>query len=194
MNWHNYYINIAKEVAKKSKDPSSQVGAVIVNENNQLVSTGFNGFIAKCDERIMTYERPLKYNLILHAEMNALIFANTDVHNCTIYSTHGPCDNCLKHILQAGIRKFYYDDPGIIRDRGTKDQKTAISRMINATRIEILNVNNKLHYVTEIYHPTSLKVETNTNEGVPESEINSYKDDKVFGNTNEKDPKDYTFF
>ena len=153
MNWHNYYIDIAKQVAKKSKDPSSKVGCVIVNKNNQLVSTGFNGFVAKCDDSYMTYERPLKYNLIIHAEMNALIFAKIDLINCTIYSTHGPCENCLKHILQAGIRKFYYDDAGIIRDRGTKEQKVAIGRLVSANTIKIENVKTEVSYITEIYEP-----------------------------------------
>ena len=150
MNWHEYFINIAKEVSKKSKDPSSQVGAVIVNKNNEVVSTGFNGFVSKCDESMMSYERPLKYNLILHAEMNALIFAKRDLRGCTVYSTHGPCDNCLKHILQAGIVAFYYDDPGIMRDRGSPEQKEAITRLMLACKIDITNVNTGISYTAEI--------------------------------------------
>ena len=151
MNWHNYFIAITKEVAAKSKDPSSKVGAIIVNKNHEIVSTGFNGFVSKCDETCMTYERPMKYNLIIHAEMNALIFAKRDLYNCTVYSTHGPCENCLKHLLQAGIVKYFYDDPGIIRDRGSREQKAAIMRLVDATNIQIINVNNELFYTTEIY-------------------------------------------
>ena len=65
ISWHEYFINIAKEVAKKSKDPSSQVGCVIVTNDNRPVSFGYNGFVSGCDEGHMTFERPLKYNLII---------------------------------------------------------------------------------------------------------------------------------
>jgi len=150
MNWDNYFIDIAKVVAKKSRDPSSQVGCVIVDSERKPVSFGFNGFVAGCNEKYMTFERPLKYNLILHAEMNALIFSKRNLKDCIIYSTHGPCDNCLKHVVQAGITEFYYDDPGIMKKRGTLDQKDAIKRLICATGIIVENINNKVSYVKDL--------------------------------------------
>ena len=136
MSWHEYYIQIATIAAKKSKDPSSQVGCVIVDPNNRIVSTGFNGFVAGCDEDQMTYDRPMKYNLIIHAEMNALMFANQSVAGCTVYVTHHPCDNCFKHLLQAGIQQVYYRSKSVL-ERFSKDQLEAINKLQKATGVNI---------------------------------------------------------
>lgn len=150
MEWHEYFMNITKEVAKKSKDPSSKVGCLIVDRENRVVSQGFNGFVSGCDEKMMTFERPLKYHQIIHAEMNALLFAKQDLEGCTVYTTHGPCDNCLKHLLQAKVRTIIYDDPGIIKERGTADQKNAITRLILSTDANVVNINTHKDYYIEI--------------------------------------------
>lgn len=141
INWDQYFINIAKVVATKSKDPSTQVGCVIVTADNRPMSFGYNGFVSKCDENQMTYERPLKYCLIIHAEMNALLFANRSLRDCHAYITHGPCDNCLKHLIQAGIKKIVYADPGVIKLRGTPEQKEAIRRLLKSSDILCQNIN-----------------------------------------------------
>lgn len=150
LSWERYFINIAKETATKSKDPSSKVGCVIVDKDKRVVSSGFNGFVAGCDEHYMSQERPLKYHQVIHAEMNALIFSRKDVYGCKIYTTHGPCDNCLKHLLQAGIKEIYYDDPGIMLERGEYNQKLAIGLLVKSTKAIIINVNNNKNYVEEI--------------------------------------------
>lgn len=147
---HKYFIDIAKAVASKSKDPSSKVGCVIVDEDNRIVSTGYNGFVAGCDEDHMSWERPEKYFLVIHAEENALIYSRRDLSNCRVYITHGPCEVCLKHLLQAKVRDIYYDDPSIIKDRGTDGQKAAIRSLLRSTDAEVINVNNGKHYYTEI--------------------------------------------
>ena len=152
MNWPEYYMNIAEEVAKKSKDDSSKVGCVIVDKENRLVSTGFNGFVSKCDEKMMTIKRPLKYHLTIHAEMNALIFARENLSGCTVFTTHGPCDNCLKHLLQAGIRTIVYNDPSIMRDRGTDDERNAIAKLIISTEATVVNINTGNDYIDEIHN------------------------------------------
>jgi dCMP deaminase len=132
MNKLDYFMNIAKATSQRSKDTSTKVGCVIVDENDRIISTGYNGFVSKCDESLMTYERPLKYNLIIHAEMNALLFAKRSLKNCTIYSTHIPCDNCLKHILQSEIRTVYYSDDSVT-ERFSKEQLTAIELLVKST-------------------------------------------------------------
>ena len=136
MSWHEYYLQIAEIASQKSKDPSSKVGCVIVDSNNRIVSTGFNGFIAGCDEDQMTYDRPMKYNLIIHAEMNALMFANQSVKNCIVYVTHHPCDNCFKHLAQAGIKKIYYKSKSVL-ERFSQDQIKAIDILQKATGVTI---------------------------------------------------------
>jgi dCMP deaminase len=76
----NYFINIADEVATRSKDPSTQVGAVIVDEKHRPVSFGYNGFLGAGDDRYLTRERPMKYYFSIHAEMNSILFAKTDLN------------------------------------------------------------------------------------------------------------------
>jgi dCMP deaminase len=149
ISWNEYFIKIAAQVAQKSKDPSSQVGCVIVTEDNRPISFGYNGFVSQCNEDEMTFERPMKYLLTIHAEMNALIFAEKSVRNCKAYVTHGPCDNCLKHLMQAGIKQIIYQDAGIIKDRGTPEQKDAIRRLLSSKTISCKNING-LDYLEEI--------------------------------------------
>jgi dCMP deaminase len=130
---HKYFLDLAKTVASASKDPSTKVGAVVVDSSNKIVSTGYNGFVMGCNESLMTFDRPMKYRLIIHAEANALLFAKQDLKNCKIYITDAPCDDCLKLILQSGIREVYYTNLGPMSVRGTEDQKKAVELLIQAT-------------------------------------------------------------
>ena len=109
LGWEEYFMNIVVEVAKKSKDPSSKNGCVIVDENHRPVSFGYNGTIQGCDESKLTLtERPMKYYFSIHSEMNAVLFAKRDLSGCTIYNNIATCENCLKYCLQAGIKRFVY--------------------------------------------------------------------------------------
>jgi dCMP deaminase len=130
MNPNDYFLHIARSVALKSKDPSTQVGAVIVDEDNRVVSTGYNGFISKCNEKDLSWERPMKYHFVIHEEMNAILYARRDLRGCRMYLTHEPCENCLKHALQAGMKVFYYGQP---YDKFTEDQRRAIDQLVKAT-------------------------------------------------------------
>lgn len=112
--WIKRYLKIAQEVATWSKDPSTKVGAVIIGDNGQIVSQGYNGFprgILDTIERLN--DRPLKYKLVVHAERNALLNAlynGASVKGCALF-VHGlpVCNECAKSIIQAGISKVYYD-------------------------------------------------------------------------------------
>lgn len=150
MNINSYFLNLAQAVSMKSKDPSSKVGAVIVDRDNRIVSTGYNGMVAGADESKLTWDRPMKYHLVVHAELNAVLYARRDVQGCRVYITHGPCENCLKHMLQAQIVEIYYGDVSIMRDRSTPEQKEAIKRLIEATGAVVQNLNGKL-YTEELY-------------------------------------------
>jgi dCMP deaminase len=150
MKWDEFFINLAKSVSLKSKDPSTKVGSVIVDEEDRVVSTGYNGFIKGCDESQLSWERPFKYFQVIHAEMNALLFAKRDLKNCKIYITDMPCDNCLKHVIQAGIKEIHYDKPDIMKNRGTRDQKEAIKVMINSTGTKVININNNKSAIEEL--------------------------------------------
>lgn len=109
--WDEYFMKIAETVATKSKDPSSKLGCVIVDANKRVVSLGYNGMLQGADESKMTLsERPMKYYFAIHSEMNALIFARRDLTDCTVYNRVATCENCLKHCIQAGIKRFVYRD------------------------------------------------------------------------------------
>jgi dCMP deaminase len=146
---HEYFIEVARAVAIRSKDPSSKVGALLVDQDNVIVSTGYNGFVAGCDESKLSWERPAKYLYIIHAELNALIYSRRDLSGCRAYVTHGPCENCLKHLLQARVTEVWYSDASIMRDRGTDEQKNAISNLIQATGARVKNINGK-DYIYEL--------------------------------------------
>lgn len=112
MSWDIYFINLAKNVAKKSKDRSTKVGAIIVNDHDEIVATGFNGFPRGIDDENPAYhERPLKYDVTEHAERNAIYQAAARGSACrgtTLYLGHSPwngiCTDCARAIIQAGIK------------------------------------------------------------------------------------------
>ena len=100
-------MRLAREVSSWSKDPSTKVGAVLVRDR-RIVATGYNGFPRGMvdDERLQV--RNIKYKRVIHAEMNAVLFAGPDgARGATvyIYGMRGPCNNCSKHLIQAGIRR-----------------------------------------------------------------------------------------
>ena len=108
--WDEWFISLAYAIAKKSKDPSTQVGALIIRPDRSIVAAGYNGFprsIADTEERLN--DRPTKYSLIIHAEMNAVLTAREDLTGCKLYTVpFMPCDRCFVHMLQAGITRFVY--------------------------------------------------------------------------------------
>lgn len=109
--WDDRFMRIAQEVATWSKDPSTQVGAVIV-DGNRVVSMGFNGFPkGTLDHPELYTNRERKYRRVIHAEKNAVTFANRSVEGCTIYVTHAPCSQCVAQIIQSGITCIVCPNP-----------------------------------------------------------------------------------
>lgn len=113
-NWEKRYLDIAKDVASWSKDPSKKIGAVIVGNKGQIISQGYNGFPRGIEDYKSRYEnRETKYKYVVHAESNAIYNA---IHNgastdgATIYVTGLPvCHECAKAIIQVGIRLVVMD-------------------------------------------------------------------------------------
>lgn len=103
--WDLRFLELCNHIGNWSHDPSTKVGSIIVDENRRIISTGYNGFPQKIDDDIENYNnRDIKYNMILHAEENALIFAKRDLSGCTIYTTPlAPCSRCASKIIQSGI-------------------------------------------------------------------------------------------
>ncbi|ORE90237.1 deoxycytidylate deaminase [Stappia sp. 22II-S9-Z10] len=115
MSWDDYFMGMARFAARKSKDRSRRVGAVIVDERNVVVSTGWNGFPRGIDDTVEArHERPTKYRWTEHAERNAIYNAaatGARTLDCTIYSTLYPCADCARAIIQAGIVELVTTEP-----------------------------------------------------------------------------------
>jgi dCMP deaminase len=112
--WDRRFLEMAELVGSWSKDPSTQVGAVIVDKDRRIVSTGYNGFPKGiADRHDLLHDREKKYKLIIHGEMNAILFAGRSLEGCTLYTTPFlPCATCSSFVIQSGISRVvsWYTD------------------------------------------------------------------------------------
>lgn len=114
ISWDEYFMGVALLSAKRSKDPSTQVGACIVNEKNKIVGAGYNGLPIGCDDDEFPWHKEgdflnTKYPYICHAELNAILNnIGMDLHGCKIYTALFPCNECSKAIIQSGITEVIY--------------------------------------------------------------------------------------
>lgn len=109
--WDTRFLGLAAHISAWSKDPSSQVGAVIT-DGNRIISLGYNGFasgVVDTQERLN--DRDCKLNLTIHAEENAMIFAKRDISGCTVYVTHPPCPRCASKLIQEEVKRIVYISP-----------------------------------------------------------------------------------
>ena len=104
--WDERFLRLANHVASWSRDPSTQVGAVIVRPDKTIASLGFNGLPrGLADTPARLNDRELKYEIILHAELNALLSAKEPLTGYTIYVDFHPCSRCASALIQAGIAR-----------------------------------------------------------------------------------------
>ena len=114
ITWDEYFMGIALLSAKRSKDPSTQVGACIVNPGNKIVGIGYNGFPIGCSDDDLPWEKTsgnvneTKYPYVVHAEANAILNSTKDLHGSRIYVALFPCNECTKLIIQSGIKEIIY--------------------------------------------------------------------------------------
>ena len=123
--WDVRFVKLAMHIANWSKDPSTKVGCVVVAEDREIRSTGFNGFprgIEDDEERLL--DREQKYPLICHAEENAIMHAariGVSLKGSTAYVTWPPCSRCARSLIQSGIKEIIYPTPGEIPERWVED-------------------------------------------------------------------------
>ncbi|XP_046852357.1 deoxycytidylate deaminase-like [Xenia sp. Carnegie-2017] len=136
--------------AQRSKDPNSQVGACIVNEENKIVGIGYNGMPNGCSDDILPWARTAedyldtKYPYVCHAEMNAILNKNSsDVKGCTIYVALFPCNECAKLIIQSGIKRVVYLSDKYRDKPITKASKTLLG-MAKVEYVEFKPERNKI--------------------------------------------------
>lgn len=145
-NWHSRFMQIAETVSSWSKDPSTKVGAVIVNpETKQIISTGYNGFPRGMNDDPALYNnREEKYKRVVHAEQNAILQAAKNgypVDGCWLYvAPLPPCSSCSASIVQAGIKKVLVRKSDFINNpnkRWEKDFETVSLGMFTECGIEL---------------------------------------------------------
>lgn len=152
IKWVKRFFNLTKEISTWSKDPSTQVGATIVDDNCRIVSQGYNGFPRGVFDDTSRYDnRELKYKLIVHAELNAILNAlynGASVRNCSIFIHNLPvCNECAKAIIQSGIKTVYIDTE--INERWNESWKISMSMFKEANvKVYIFN-NEKLQEIGE---------------------------------------------
>jgi len=142
LDWDEYFLSVAMLSAMRSKDPSTQVGACIVNANKRIVGIGYNGFpktLANNDDALpwnrqsSLGENHTKYPYVCHAEMNAILNKNNaSCEDCTIYVILFPCNECAKMIIQSGIKKVVY----ICDKYATTDKVIASKKLFKLAGIE----------------------------------------------------------
>ncbi len=114
ISWDEYFMGVAVLSSKRSKDPSTTVGACIVNKKNRIVGIGYNGFPYGCEDSEYPWGRDqtdflnCKYPYVVHAEPNAILNSTCPLDDCTIYVTLFPCNECAKLIIQSGIKEVVY--------------------------------------------------------------------------------------
>ena len=138
ISWDEYFMGVAALSAKRSKDPNTQVGACIVNEEKRIVGIGYNGFPRGCEDDVFPWGKgnddPLenKYPYVVHAEANCILNTTAKLTGATLYVTLFPCNECAKLIIQSGIKKLVY-----MEDKYRNESSNIASRrMLDAAGVE----------------------------------------------------------
>lgn len=142
-SWDQFFLGHAKAYAARSKDPSTQIGAVIVGPSREIRAGGYNGLPRGVRDTLDRYQRPRKYSFFEHAERNAIFNAariGTPTEGCWIYISGPmpPCSNCARAIIQSGIKYVVCESIHYI-DRWKEEGLVAMALFLE-TGIEIREV------------------------------------------------------
>ncbi|CAG5946863.1 unnamed protein product [Menidia menidia] len=167
LEWSEYFMAVSFLSAQRSKDPSSQVGACIVNPENKIVGIGYNGMPNGCDDDLLPWSRyaddwlDTKKPYVCHAEMNAIMNKNSaDVKGCTMYVVLFPCNECAKLIIQAGLKEVvyfsdkYHDKPEYTASRRLLEMAKIAYREFKPKKTEIVIDFNSINHA-EIQNPST---------------------------------------
>ena len=151
LNWDDYFMSLAHLSALRSKDPSTQVGACIVDTDNHVVSIGYNGLPNGCSDDEFPWVREganldTKYPYVVHAELNAILNSQRSVKGCTIYVSLFPCNECAKAIIQSGIKKIVYE----CDKYSHTDAVIASKKMLISSNIQLLKLDTTIKLSVEV--------------------------------------------
>ena len=144
ISWDEYFMGIALLASMRSKDPNTQVGACIVDRNNIILSTGYNGFPMGCSDDEFPWDRSgedTKYPYVVHAELNAILNSGgKDLRGASIYVALFPCNECAKAIIQCGIQEVVY-----LSDKYANEKSTIASkRMLQAAGVKLRRMESRI--------------------------------------------------
>ena len=141
--WDERFLDLARYIAGWSKDPSTKTGAVIVDQDNRIVSVGYNGFPRGVDDSENRYNnRELKYKMIVHCERNALLFAGRSCKGCTLYTwPFMSCSVCAAMVIQSGISRCIAPSmPDHLKERWGEDMSLAAQMFLEAgVKLELVD-------------------------------------------------------
>ncbi|KAL3938780.1 MAG: hypothetical protein SGARI_001610 [Bacillariaceae sp.] len=155
LSWDDYFMSVAFLTAQRSKDPNTQVGACLVDDEHRIVGLGYNGMPRGLSDDKLPWSRdssnpPVynKYLYVTHAEVNAIMNkGSANVKGSTIYVALFPCENCAKMIIQAGIRRVVY-----LSDRYHNTPGCKASRiMLKCAKVELLQYTPSQRQLTVEY-------------------------------------------
>lgn len=135
ISWDSYFMGVAKLSALRSKDPSTQVGACIINSERRIVAIGYNGLPRGLNDDTFSWAKEgkfseTKYPYVVHAEANAILNATADLNNSVLYVTLFPCNECMKLIVQSGIKEIVYMSD---KDHGKESHQASMFMMQSAS-------------------------------------------------------------
>ena len=149
LSWDEYFMGVAKLSGLRSKDPNTQVGCCIVNQNKKIVAVGYNGMPMGCNDKDFPWDvkegslENTKYAYVVHAELNAILNSTQQLQGCTIYVSLFPCNECSKAIIQSGIKEIVYADdkyfgtPSFIASRRMLEASGVKVRQVKDIKINI---------------------------------------------------------
>ncbi len=148
ISWDEYFMGIALLASMRSKDPNTQVGCCIVDENNVILTTGYNGFPKGCSDDEFPWAREgenTKYPYVVHAELNAILNASgKDLRGSRLYVALFPCNECAKAIIQAGIKEVVY-----LSDKYADTPATMASKlMLNTAGVKLTQMKPEISELT----------------------------------------------
>ena len=150
ISWDEYFMGVALLASQRSKDPSTQVGACIVDGDKRILSTGYNGFPQGCSDDEFPWNRDenkgeTKYQFVVHAELNAILNASgKKLAGSIVYVGLFPCNECAKAIIQSGIKEVvylsdkYHNTPAMSASRKMLDAAGVKYRQIKPTKASIV--------------------------------------------------------
>lgn len=142
MSWESYFRLLSNTIKLKSKDKNTQIGVVIVGEDNEIISTGYNSFPRGIDDALdYRQERPEKYYWFEHAERNAIFNAariGVSTKGATMYLSCGiPCSDCARAIINSGITEIVCEENDVTKSSHWLDHQKRSLIMFKETNVKI---------------------------------------------------------